>query len=289
MLESKNTMELPRVAAVQMVSGNDIDQNLREAEALIRNASERGASFIVLPENFAVFDMDLQRAVGRQEAGSERPVRRFLSRCARQYSCWLLGGTIPICDKGGESRPFSASLLFDSQGEELARYNKIHLFDVSVKDSQGSYQESKTYCPGEAVVTVPTPFGRLGLAVCYDLRFPELFRLMFQDGVDILALPSAFTYATGAAHWMPLLRARAIENTCYIVAANQGGRHSLKRETYGHSVIISPWGEVLDCIGSGPGIAIAPFDKSTVEDQRKNMPTGEHQRFFVNRAFRSDS
>ncbi len=272
------------VATVQMVSDDRLERNLERAEQLVCQAVEGGAQFVVLPENFAVFGANAQLRVGELESTDRGPLRRFLSGLAKQYGIWLLGGTIPICDHPDDSRPYrpySASLLIDDKGHELARYNKVHLFDVCVNDQQGRYAESDIYRAGNAVVVQETPFGRLGIAVCYDLRFPELFRLMFQQGVDIIALPAAFTQVTGQAHWMPLLRARAIENSCYVIAANQGGFHSSQRQTYGHSCVISGWGEVLTEIVQGEGVALADYQLDALQEQRRQIPTGLHQRFFV--------
>jgi nitrilase len=271
-----------KVAALQLVSSNNLDENLATTQRLIAGLHQQDVKMVVLPENFAVFGAAAQRAIGVREAAADAPIRNFMARMARQYGIWLVGGTIPICDHPDDSRPYSSCLIFNDDGEQVARYNKIHLFDVDVADGQGRYAESDTFQAGNEVVLVDTPYGRLGVAVCYDLRFPELFRLMFQRGVDIMALPSAFTRVTGAAHWLPLLRARAIENSCYMIAANQGGRHSLQRETFGHSCVISAWGEVLACVEQGAGSALAEIDLAGLEALRRQIPLSRHQRFFVN-------
>lgn len=269
-----------KLAAVQMVSGPDLEANLASAESLIQQCHQQGAGFVVLPEVFALFNLSKQAEQGQREC-TDGPIQQFLARCAKQYACYLLGGTIPIADAPGDSRPYAASLLYDPSGEQIGRYNKIHLFDVDVKDRQGSYRESDSFRAGDKPVCVRTDFASIGMSVCYDLRFPELYRVYFQQGVDILVIPSAFTELTGKAHWMPLLRARAIENSCYVIAADQGGVHGPKRETFGHSCIISPWGEVLSLVEKGEGIAIAEFDAQRLAEVRQQIPVRQHQRLFV--------
>jgi len=270
-----------KVAAIQMISRSHIEQNLAKAERLIVEAASCGAKLVVLPECFALMDVDNQMLEGKLEASDERPIRTFAATMAKKYDLYLVAGTIPVSDQTRDARPYAASILFNNLGQEVARYNKIHLFDVSVNDALGGYKESETYCSGDKAVCVETSFGRLGMTVCYDLRFPELFRLLFQQKADIIVVPSAFTQVTGAAHWMPLLQARAIENQAYIIAANQGGKHSPARETYGHSAIISPWGEVMDLMAQGEGIVSVALDFDDLRTIRKEMPISEHQRFYV--------
>jgi nitrilase len=213
----------------------------------------------------------------------DAPIQRFLSSVARAHKITLVGGTIPLITRPGrlpaepdylidDGRVRPASLVFAPSGEQIARYDKIHLFDVLVDDEQSSYSESKSYEAGEELVIVATELGELGLSVCYDLRFPELYRGLFHRGAQIVTVPAAFTKVTGQAHWETLLRARAIENQCYIVAAGQGGRHSDRRETWGHSMIIDPWGRVLDSIDAGEGYAIAEIELGILENVRKMMP-----------------
>lgn len=270
-----------QVAAIQLVSKNNLQENLRITEKLIKEAANKDARLIVLPENFAIFGSSLQADIARGESEASGTIRSFLSRVARQYGVWLVAGTIPIADNPQDNRPYSACLIFNAEGEQVGRYNKIHLFDVSINDRQQRYAESETFQAGEQVVTVPTPFGLLGVAVCYDLRFPELFRIMFQQGVDIIALPSAFTKTTGEAHWLTLIRARCIENSCYMIAANQGGEHSAQRETFGHSCVVNAWGEVLALQESAPGVVLAEIDFDKLSAQRAQIPVAEHQRFFI--------
>lgn len=278
-----NTQFVLPVAAIQMSSNSKTIENLSRAEALIRQAANKGAQLAVLPEVFACFSLDKQqkKEIGQQEATASGPIRSALSAMAKKYNIYIVAGTLPICDNPQDSRPYSASLFYDATGREIARYNKIHLFDVSVNDKQGQYKESELYQPGETITVVNTVFGRIGLAICYDLRFPELFRMLFQQHVDIIVLPSAFTQVTGAAHWLPLLQARAIENQCFIIAPNQEGFNTETHHTYGHSNIISAWGEVLAMVKTGEGVAYAELDMGELKDIRIKMPVYEHQRFFV--------
>jgi deaminated glutathione amidase len=284
-LSSVTTQTHPIVAAVQMISGPDIETNLARAANLIARAADAGARLIVLPEAFALFLGGEQRELGAREAGSQPRIRNFLAEQAARYKAWIVGGTIPLLDRDlsdkSEQRPRAACLVYDSDGNEVARYNKMHLFDVDVSDKQGSYRESDTYAHGSGIVTVATPFGRLGLAVCYDLRFAELFQLLRDDGAEIIVLPSAFTRKTGLAHWLPLLRARAIETQCYVIGANQGGIHSAKRQTSGGSAIIDSWGEVCAEAGFGECIVTAAIDREKIQRERAAMPVAQHRRFKI--------
>jgi nitrilase len=272
-----------RVAAIQMVSGHDIEANLAEAERLLADAAEQGASVAVLPENFAVLATHQMIDCGRREAGPEPVIRAFLSEQARKLGLWIVGGSMPVAKRPDGSdlddRVRATCIVFDDQGKEVARYDKIHLFDAMVEDAHGQYRESDTFEPGEQVVTVDTPAGKLGLAICYDLRFPELFRLLREQEVDWICLPSAFTWQTGDAHWYPLIRARAIENQVWVVAPGQGGQNSERRRTYGHSLICDPWGRVVTEIGEdGPGLVTAELDSDQVANLRTRMPVWEHRR-----------
>jgi nitrilase len=273
-------MSLPVIAAIQMVSGYSVDDNLACAERLIVEAAERGAKLLVLPETFALFSSREQQRLGEQEATNQALVRPFIRQLAKKLGVWIVAGTIPLLFDG-EAKVRSCSFIVNDKGEELARYDKLHLFDASVADQQGSYRESDTFSAGQQVVVVDSPFGRLGVAVCYDIRFPEFFRAMFAQRVDIIAVPAAFTLLTGKAHWLALLRARAIENQCYIVGANQGGEHSASRSTSGGSVIIDGWGTVVSELEMGAGVAVAEMDLARLQKQRAAMPVAEHQRFTV--------
>ncbi len=266
------------VAAIQMASGPNVSANLLEAERLIGEAVKQGARLIVLPENFAIMGKD-QDQIPVQETFGKGPIQDFLSNQARQHGVWLVGGTVPL----QSSRPDkvrASCLLYNDKGENVVRYDKMHLFDVSVLESEETYTESRTIEPGDAVVVVDSPFGRLGLAVCYDLRFPELFRAMLDEGMEVLVLPSAFTAITGKAHWETLLRCRAIENLCYVIAPNQGGYHLNGRETYGDSIVIDPWGTILNRLGKGAGVVTANLDIERVRTTRKHFPSISHRRLF---------
>jgi len=265
-----------KVAAVQMASGPNVQANLDEAAKLIDNAISLQAQLVVLPENFALMAMNEIDRVQHAEVHGDGPIQRFLSEQAKKHNIWLVGGTIPLqSTQAGKS--LASCLLFNDQGDEVACYNKIHMFDVLLQDNE-SYNESMTTEAGDAHVVVDTPFGRLGLAICYDLRFPELFRSMVNDGMDICVLPSAFTAQTGKAHWEPLIRARAIENQCYIIASAQGGYHINGRETHGDSMIVDHWGNILDRLQSGSGVVMAELDRELQSTARQNFPVLEHQR-----------
>lgn len=266
-------------AAIQMCSTLNVDDNLRAAEKLIAMAAEQGAKFIVLPENFAIMGLnDADRYSARESFGSGK-IQDFLSHQASQHQAWLVGGTIPM-DCKNEKRVRAASLLFDASGNCVARYDKIHLFDVDVTATE-TYRESDGIQAGDGIVVVETPFGKVGMAVCYDIRFPELFRCMFNAGADIFVLPSAFTVITGTAHWEVLLRSRAVENFCYVIGAGQGGLHTNGRRTYGHSLIVSPWGEKLaELPGTDSGVICADMDLKKLREIRQSLPVARHQRIF---------
>ncbi len=278
-----------RVAALQMISGSDVAQNLASAARLIAQAADAGAQLLVLPEAFALFGSGGQHELASAESSGHPRVRTFLAEQAQRFGVWIVSGTIPLLDEtdlsakaeGELPRPRAACLLIDHNGNEVVRYNKIHLFDVDVGDRQGSYRESDTYSPGDSIVVADTPVGRLGLAVCYDLRFAELFQLMRERGAEIIALPSAFTRKTGLAHWLPLLRARAIETQCYFIGANQGGIHTPKRQTSGGSVVIDSWGNVCAEAGFGECVVVADVDREKIQRERAAMPVQQHRRFKI--------
>lgn len=273
---------MTKVAAVQMVSSHDIRGNLAEAERLLKEAAGKGATVAVLPENFAVLATGQMQACGQQEVGREPVIRSFLAEQAEQLKLWIVGGSMPLAERPDGTdiagRVRASCLVYNDKGQELARYDKIHLFDATVEDAHGQYRESDTFEPGDQVVTVETPAGRLGLAVCYDLRFPELFRELRAQGAEWVCLPSAFTWQTGEAHWHALIRARAIENQVWVVAAGQGGQNSERRKTYGHSLVCDPWGKVLAEIDEGPGLALADLSQETLQQVRSRMPVWEHRR-----------
>lgn len=265
------------MAAIQMVSEPDMAANLATAADLLAEAAGRGAQLAVLPENFAQMGRRETDKLAVQETPGAGLIQDFLAEQAARHRLWLVGGTIPLRTADDDQRVRAACLLFNDQGQPVARYDKVHLFDVQVVGSQERYAESATIEPGNRYVVADTPWGRLGLAVCYDLRFPEQFRAMVDHGMEILALPAAFTASTGAAHWETLLRARAIENQCYVIASAQGGRHANGRETFGDSVIIDPWGLILDRRAWGPGMALARMDRPFLENIRRQFPSLEHR------------
>lgn len=275
-------MSASRVAALQMISGGDIEANLAAAARLIERAAGDGAHLAVLPESFALFLSSAQRELGTREAGRQQArVRPFLAEQAARHGIWLVGGTLPLTE-ADDPRPRAACLLFDDSGSEVARYDKVHLFDVEVGDAHGRYCESDTFCPGTPrAVVVPTPVGHLGLSVCYDLRFAELFTLLRMAGADLIAVPSAFTRQTGLAHWLPLLRARAIETQCWLIGANQGGWHTSKRSTSGGSAIVDGWGTVRAEVGFGEAVLTADVDLEQLQRWRAAMPVMSHRRFAL--------
>ena len=264
------------MAAIQMVSGHSIAGNLAEAAELLDKAADQGAQLAVLPENFALMGRRETDKLAVREIEGAGQIQYFLAEQAMRHKLWLVGGTISLQVENSH-RVRAACLLFDDQGRQVARYDKVHLFDVQVVGSRECYAESATIEPGNQYVVVDTPFGRLGLAVCYDVRFPEQFRAMADEGMEIMALPAAFTATTGAAHWEVLLRARAIENQCYVIAAAQGGRHSNGRETFGDSLLIDPWGLILDRLAWGPGVALAKLDRTFIKDIRRQFPALMHR------------
>ncbi|MBB1127417.1 carbon-nitrogen hydrolase family protein [Thiospirillum jenense] len=270
--------EKPRVAAIQMASCPNVNANLIEAERLICAAVEAGANLVVLPENFAFMGKLSGDQSNVAEIEHDGPLQLFLSRLAVRYGIWLVGGTIPIRIESDSKRVRAACLVFDQRGECVGRYDKIHLFDVSLPGVNERYHESASIAPGNRVLTIDSPFGRLGIAVCYDLRFPELFRQLIAQQVDIFTVPAAFTALTGKAHWEVLVRARAIENLAYVIAAAQGGYHLNGRETYGHSLIVDPWGAVLAEVARGTGFICAEVDRSFQDSVRRTFPVLQHRR-----------
>lgn len=272
-----------KAAVVQMVSGREPLLNLETAGRLIGDAAKDGAQLVVLPENFAVYNPVDLPSLAETAGDTTAPFQAFLSRTAKQHGIWLVGGSIPVrpARTDVDPRVFASCLVFGPDGELAARYDKLHLFDVDITDAQGRYRESERFRYGDSVVVFDTPFARVGIAVCYDLRFPELFRALTERGAEIIVLPSAFTRLTGQAHWEILVRARAIENTCFLLAAGQGGRHDARRETFGHSMVVDPWGVVLAGLGEGEGVAVAHLDARTLTNVRERLPSIEHRRLRV--------
>ena len=268
------------VAAIQMTSGHRVEDNLEAAAKLLREAKDAGAELACLPENFSFIGLKDADKLAVAEADGSGPVQQFLSETARALGLWILGGTTVI--KGDSARRVSnTSLLVDAQGKRVARYDKIHLFDVAIPGRNEQYLESTHVTPGRKVVVADTPVGRLGLSVCYDMRFPELYRELVARGAEWLAMPAAFTVPTGRAHWETLLRARAIENLCYVVAPAQWGTHSSGRETYGDTLIVDYWGQVLARLPSGIGVITAQFDLERQAETRARFPALENRRLGV--------
>ena len=268
---------MSRIAAVQMASGPNVNANLLEAERLIKQAADEGAELVVLPEFFALMGMNDHDAVGIREEDGHGQIQDFLAEQAARNGVWLVGGTIPL-NANDADKVSAASLLYDAQGNRVARYDKIHLFDVLITENDEQYNESETIEPGNKAVVVDTPFGKLGMAVCYDLRFPGLFRTLVEQGAEIITIPSAFTAITGKAHWEVLVRARAVENQCYVIAAAQGGYHANGRETFGDSMVVDPWGLVLDRLPRGSGVVVSDMDIERLRDIRRSFPVLEHRK-----------
>ena len=261
-----------KIAAVQMISGPDVAPNLVTAGRLIGDAAAAGARLVALPEYFPLIGATDADRLAARELDGKGPIQDFLARTARQHGLWLVGGSIPLMAQN-PAKLRNSCLVFDPQGQRVARYDKIHLFGFSKGDE--AYDEAATIERGDQVVAFDSPLGRIGIAICYDLRFPELFRAMGE--LDLLVLPAAFTETTGRAHWELLLRARAVENQCYVLAAAQGGRHPNGRMTHGNSMVIGPWGEVLARMDKGEGVAIAELDRQRLVDTRTSLPALKHR------------
>jgi len=268
-----------RVAAIQMTSGHDIDANLEAAGRFLAHAAGLDAKLAALPENFAFMGLNSgdKRAVAEPDGAGR--IQNFLADTARRLKIWIVGGTVPL-RQDADGRVAAASLVYKSDGQRAARYDKIHLFDVDVPGSTESHRESAHTVAGREPRVVETPVGKLGLAVCYDMRFPELFRVLSRQGADLFVVPSAFTVPTGKAHWESILRARAIENLCGLIAPAQWGMHPNGRETYGDSMIIDHWGKVLARMPSGTGCLVADLDTAARMDARARFPVLEHRAIY---------
>jgi len=265
-----------KVAAIQMTSGPDVTANLEQARAYLEEAAGRAAGLAVLPENFSFMglkDADKRRVA---ESDGDGPIQNFLAETARRLRLWIVGGTLPL-RAGGDGRVAAACLVYDSDGRRAARYDKIHLFDVDIPGRAERYRESAHVAAGSTPTVVDTPVGRVGLSVCYDVRFPELFRRLSAAGAQLLTVPSAFTGPTGRAHWETLLRARAVENLCYVIAPAQSGFHPSGRETYGDSMIVDYWGSVLQRLPRGRGCIVAEIDLARQAEVRENFPALKHR------------
>lgn len=262
-----------RVAVIQMNSSEDVDANLYLADKLLGDASKDGCILAALPENFAFMPLRGRDKAGFAEASGEGPIQAFLRDASQRHGMWIIGGSIPLISPEIDAgRVYGACPVFDDAGVLTAVYRKIHLFDVDLADSNESYRESRSMYPGEDIVTVDTPCGRVGLTICYDVRFPELYRQLVDAGTTLFSVPAAFTMTTGAAHWQTLLRARAIENLAYVIAPGQYGEHSNGRSTYGHSLIIDPWGRILAEAADGDCHVAAEIDPKLPEKLRAEFP-----------------
>jgi len=272
-----------KIAAIQMASGPQIKANLMEATRLIRDAARNGAGMVVLPECFALMAMNESENIDMAEEQGVGQIQEVIRKCAIDNNVWIVAGSIPL-KTYNSNRAHAASLMFNNKGEIVARYNKIHLFDVSInceageKSAKDEYKESDTFKPGEDIVVVDTPFGRIGMSICYDLRFPILYREMVKQGAEIFLIPSAFTKTTGKIHWEPLIKARAIENQCYVIAPAQGGYHVNGRHTYGHSMMVDYIGQVHGLRLKGTGIITMNIDLRAQKKVRKSFPVLKHTR-----------
>jgi len=261
-----------RIAAVQMASGSRVESNLKEAAWLIETAVEQGAKLVALPEYFGIMGMkDTDKVSVREEFG-KGPIQEFLSETAKKHGIWIVGGSVPLV-ASSPKKVMNTSLVYDDKGKCVARYDKIHLFGFEMGDER--YSEETTIEHGKKVVAIDTPFGRIGLSICYDLRFPELYRAMGE--VDLILVPSAFTETTGKAHWETLIRARAIENLAYVLAPAQGGYHLNGRETHGDSMIVDPWGVILDRLPRGSGVVVAGMNRAHIQRLRRSLPALSHR------------
>jgi nitrilase len=256
-----------RIAAVQCTSVSDPEKNKRALSVLISEAASQNADLVLLPEMCLSMNSDYYQDLAEDSATLD-----WLAAQAATHSLWLVAGAVPQPAPGDDARVRSASLVFNPEGELVKRYDKIHLFDVDVGDAQGSYRESDTFSSGSDIVNIETPVGNIGLTICFDLRFPEQYQALRDAGADIILVPAAFTHTTGEAHWEILLKARAIETQCYVLAANQCGWHDDKRRTWGHSMIVDPWGESLGMLHESPGVIVADVDLKELENLRKKMP-----------------
>jgi nitrilase len=271
-LSQKNPSDIIKIAAIQMASGPYVAANLSEAERLIEVAANQGAKLVALPEYFALMGFKETDKVAAREEEGKGPIQQFLKSMAKKHKIWLVGGSVPLVSNY-PNKVRNSCLVYDDQGEQVARYDKIHLFGLNLGNEQ--YHEEKTIESGDVIKVVDTPFGKVGLSICYDLRFPELYRAM--KDVNIIVVPSAFTDTTGKAHWETLVRARAIENMSYVMAPAQGGYHLSGRETHGNSMIVDPWGVVLDRLPRGSGVVIAAMNPKYQASLRASLPALKHR------------
>jgi nitrilase len=268
-----------KIAAVQMVSTPDVARNLEAAARGVAQAAAAGATLVSLPEYFCLMGHSDRDKLAQAEPGAAQgggPIQRFLAETARAHKIWLLGGTLPVQVPGNADRVLNRHPVYAPDGSEVAHYDKIHLF--AYDNGRENYDEGRTLMAGSQPVAVQAGGLRVGLSICYDLRFPELYRALMSPPCDVLSVPAAFTHTTGRAHWELLLRARAVENQCYVLAAAQGGTHENGRRTWGHSMVVDPWGDVLDCVPEGEGVAIAEIDAARLAQVRLQLPALKHRR-----------
>ena len=277
-MSAEGSLQSFRVGLVQMCSGRDVARNLRDATALIREAANGGASYIQTPEVTNVMELERDRLFALAEPETGNAALSGFAELAKELGIWLHLGSMVI--KASPDKLANRAFLLSPKGEVTARYDKIHMFDVDLPNGE-VYRESTNYAPGARAVVAPLPWGGLGFSVCYDLRFPYLYRALAHAGASFLAVPAAFTRLTGEAHWVTLLRARAIETQCFVFAAAQGGRHEHGRETFGHSLVVSPWGHVLAEGGVQPSVIFADIDLSMIGDVRSRVPSLRHDREFT--------
>ena len=270
--QSKNTANSVKVAGIQMASSPQVSSNLIEAERLIAIAVKQGAKIVVLPEYFCIMGVKEMDKVAVREQDGDGVIQRFLAKMAKDHKIWLIGGTVPLTSNFA-NKVRNSCLVYNDKGVQVARYDKIHLFGLDLGTEH--YHEENTIESGDSVVVVETPYGKIGLSICYDLRFPELYRAMGE--VDMIVIPSAFTETTGKAHWESLIRARAIENLCYVIAPAQGGYHLSGRETHGNSMIVDPWGVILDRLPRGSGVVMANVNRDYQTSLRNSLPALKHK------------
>ena len=266
-------MSKTTVAAVQMVSSPNVDENLETARRLLAEAAGKGAKLVTLPEYWPIMGMSDSDKVGHAEQPGQGPIQEFMAAQAREHGFWLIGGTLPLVSPEA-GRVLNTTLVYDPEGKPASRYDKIHLFGFT--RGEESYDEARTIVPGEAVGSFEAPFGKVGLSVCYDLRFPELYRAMGECA--LIVVPAAFTHTTGSAHWEVLLRARAIENQCYVLASAQGGTHANGRRTFGHSMLVDPWGEVKAVLREGEGVVAGELEPAFLSGVRESLPALRHRK-----------
>jgi deaminated glutathione amidase len=269
---NKQATNAVKVAGIQMASSPNVPSNLVEAERLIGLAAKEGAKIVVLPEYFCIMGTKETDKVAVREKSGDGPIQGFLSKMAKQHKIWLIGGSVPLTSNY-PNKVRNSCLVYNDKGEQVARYDKIHLFGLDLGTEH--YHEENTIESGDKVVVVDTPYGKIGLSICYDLRFPELYRAMGE--VDMIVIPAAFTETTGKAHWETLVRARAIENLCYVIASAQGGYHLSGRETHGNSMIVDPWGVILDRLPRGSGVVVASINTHYQQSLRNSLPALKHK------------